>query len=285
MDFFRQLFRRRSSAHLCVVIRSSPDWSNLSQREFEEQSREFCRRVNRPEEQVVETARLWDATFRTTYCQTRQAMKEIAQETLRRLAPAEILQGEPPGLRPGALYLLTDDDDWFSPALPAALAGLPVGKTGEEYDGVTWGNVMLGPWRKGAEEPILSEPEPVHLRPLTVTCHSNNYALTAGYLQRTKKAWKKVFSHGHADEMFRTLRIFNVERYLSVKNTNPASTVFLENGLQREFSSRRLRELIEQYNARFARGEASLANPDLRWARPGIAAVRRFFVELAAGAR
>ena len=284
MEFFRQLFRRRPPAHLCVVIRSSPDWGNLSQGEFEEQSRVFCRRVNRPEEQVVETARLWDATFRTTYCQTRQAMKEIAAETLERMTPAEILQGEPSELRPGAVYLLTDDDDWFSPALPAALAGMPAADTGEEYDGVTWGNVMLGPWRKGVQEPILSEPDPVHLRPLTVTCHSNNYALTASYLLRTKKAWKKVFSHGHADEVFRTLKIFNVPQYLSVKNTNPASTVFLENGLRYEFTPRRLRELIDQYNARFQTGQ-SLASPHLRWARPSIEVVRRFFVELAAGAR
>ena len=280
MEFLRQLFRRRPPVDLCVVIRSSPDWGKLSQEEFEEQSRVFCRRVNRPEEQVVETARLWDATFRTTYCQTRQAMKEIAQETLRRMAPAEIVQGEPAELRPGALYLLTDDDDWFSPELPKALARVP----SVDYDGVTWGNVMLGPWRKGVPEPILSEPEPIQMRPLTVTCHSNNYALAASYLLRTKKAWKKVFSHGHADEVFRTLNIFNIPQYLSVKNTNPASTVFLENGLRQEFTSRRLRELIDQYNARFQTGEP-FGPPDLRWAQGSIEAVRRFFVELAAGAR
>ena len=240
----------------------------------------FCRRVNRPEDQIIRTARLWDDTFRLTFCETRQAMKELAQANLTLVAPQEVTDQQPTAFLPGAFYLFTDDDDWYSPELPKALANVTEGT----HDGVTWGNVMLGPWRKGVAEPILDEPEPVHFRPLTVACHSNNYALTGDYLQRTKKAWKKVFSHGHADEVFATLPVANVPRYLSIKNTNPASTVFLENGLLYDFSSRRLRELINQYNARFGVGQ-SLDDPRLRWARSSIAAVRRFFEALAASAR
>ena len=207
-------------------------------------------------------------------------MKEIAQKNLALVAPREVTDQQPKEYLSETFYLFTDDDDWYSPDLPKALANVPAGT----HDGITWGNVMLGPWRKGVAEPILDEPEPVHFRPLTVSCHSNNYALTGDYLKRTKKAWKKVFSHGHADEVFATLPVASIPLYLSIKNTNPASTVFLENGLLHEFSSRRLRELIVQYNARFGVGR-SLDDSRLRWARSSIVAVRNFFESLAASAR
>ena len=260
---------------ICVVVRSSPDWGRLAREQFEAQAREFCRRVNRPLEQTVETARLWDRTFRTTFCETRQAMKDIAQGILAQMSVDEVVHGPPPDVREGTLYLVTDDDDWCSPDLPAALVGVPH----EGYEGATWGSAVLGPLRAGAAEPILEEPQAVKWRPLTVACHSNNYALTPEYFRRPGAHWDKVFSHGHADEEFRKLRVFNVERYLSVKNTNPASTVFLENGLRREFSEARLRQLVEQYNARLA-VDAEAADPQLSWARPAVEAVGRFFREL-----
>ena len=92
-----------------------------------------------------------------------------------------------------------------------------------------------------------------------------------------------MFSHGHADEAFRRLRVFNVERYLSVKNTNPASTVFLENGLRRDFSGARLRQLVGQYNARLE-AAGGRYGPQLDWARGSIGAVREFFRKLTDGA-
>ena len=282
MRLFPSLFRRQPPGwELCVVVRSSPDWGRLTREQFEAQAREFCRRVNRPVEQTVETARLWDRTFRATFCETRQAMKEIAQTLLAGMTVREIVHGPPPGeARAGTLYLITDDDDWCSPELPAALAAVPR----EGYDGVTWGSAVLGPLRRDADEPVLDEPLAVKFRPLTVACHSNNYALTPEYFVRPGAGWDRVFSHGRADREFRELRVFNVERYLSVKNTNPASTVFLENGLRREFSEARLRQLIEQYNARLEAARAG-DDPRLGWARPGIELVRKFFRELAAGAR
>ena len=262
------------------MMRSSPDWGNLTREQFEAQAREFCRRVNRPVEQTVETARLWDRTFRTTFCETRQAMKLIAQGLLAQIRVHEIVHGPPPESRPGTLYLVTDDDDWCSPELPAALSDVPH----EGYDGATWGSAVLGPLRGGVDEPILEEPRAIKWRPLTVACHSNNYALTPEYFRRPGARWDKVFSHGHADEVFRKLRVFNVERYLSVKNTNPASTVFLENGLRRDFSGARLRQLVEQYNARLD-ADAAATDPRLSWAQPAIESVGRFFRELSITAR
>ena len=167
-----------------------------------------------------------------------------------------------------------------APDLPDALAVIPC----EGYDGVTWGSAVLGPLRGGVDEPVLEEPLAVKMRPLMIACHSNNYALTPEYFRQPKSGWDKVFSHGHADEVFRKLRVFNVERYLSVKNTNPASTVFLENGLRRDFSEARLRRLVEQYNERLDVGIGAL-DPRLSWAQPAIKSVRQFFRELTDAAR
>ena len=271
---------RPSDWELCIVVRSSPDWGSLTREQFEAQAREFCRRVNRPVEQTVETARLWDQTFRTTFCETRQAMKAIAQELLARMRVNEIVHGPPPEIRKETLYLVTDDDDWCSPDLPDALADVP----SEGYDGATWGSAVLGPIRGGVDEPVLEEPQAIKWRSLTVACHSNNYALTPEYFARPGAKWDRVFSHGHADETFRKLRVFNIERYLSVKNTNPASTVFLENGLRKDFSRARLRQLVEQYNTRLETC-VDATDPRLSWSQPGIEAVRKFFRELSNAAR
>ena len=273
-------FRRWPATDLCVVLRSSPDWGNLSQESFDEQARRFCRQVNRPVEQVVETARLWDRTFRTSYRDTRHAMKSIAQAALSWVSKWEVTTGLPAAIRPGTIYLLTDDDDWFSADLPEALAGAALG----ECEGVVWGCAVLGPLRKDAAEPVLEQPAAVRFRPLTIHCQSNNYGISANYFRRPGAGWENVFSHGHADREFQSLRVCQIPRYLSIKNTNPASTVFLENGLRRDFSGTRLRELINQYNARFDAGRA-WEEPGLQWARKPMEAVRQFFGELAQTAR
>jgi hypothetical protein len=269
----------RPKADLCIVLRSSLDWGKLTQEEFEEQARHFCRQVNRPVEQVVETARLWDRTFSTSYRETRHVLKDIAQSALSWTKDYCVTDTPPAVITPEAIYLLTDDDDWFSPELGEALSATP-----QESEGVVWGCAVLGPLVKNAAEPVLEQPAAVRLRPLTVSCQSNNYGVTARYFQRPGASWNKVFSHGHADNEFKGLNVYNVPRYLSIKNTNPASTVFLENGLRRDFSSTRLRELIYQYNVRFAAGNA-LHEPALQWARNPMKAVQRFFSELAANAR
>lgn len=268
---------------LCVVMRASPDWASLSAEEFDAQARAFCVAVRRPTEQVVETARLWDRTFRVSYRETRALLKNIAQEALAWTRVWEVLPAPPEAVRPGAVYALTDDDDWFSPGLPEALA--EAGAAGGSYEGIVWGCAVLGPIRKGAREPVLEQPTAVRFRPLdVVSCQSNNYAVGAAYFARAGASWGRVHSHGHADEEFRVLRVCSVPRYLSIKNTNPASTVFLENGLRPEFTPRRLRELVAQYVARFDAGRA-LEEPDLQWAREPMERTRRFFGELLGGAR
>lgn len=280
MDSTLQPVGSPKKAGLCVVLRSSPDWGNLGQAEFEDQARRFCRQVNRPVEQVVQTARLWDRTFRTSYRETRRVMKDIAQTALSWTNAHDVFATPPPVIRPGAIYVLTDDDDWFSPELEEALSTTPA----EDYEGIVWGCAVLGPILKDAAEPVLAQPAAVRFRPLTISCQSNNYGLTSRYFHRLGAEWANVYSHGHADQEFQKMKVWNIPRYLSVKNTNPASTVFLENGLRREFSSARLRELVDQYNARFDAGNA-LGEPALQWARVPMEAVRTFFGGLTAAAR
>jgi hypothetical protein len=147
-----------------------------------------------------------------------------------------------------------------------------------------WGNAVLGPIRKNADEPVLAEPAWLRLRPLARACRSNNYALDARYFERPDASWAHVLEHGRADRTFRALRVTVIPRYLSVKNTSPASTVFLENGLRHDFSPARLRTLVRQYVARFDAGRPHL-DARLRWADASITAVGQFFRELADTAR
>ena len=270
----------RGGPRVCVVIRRSPDWGRMSREEFEQQARDFCRQVQRPVEQVVETARLWDETFRMSYCETRQALKAIAQMNLARVAIDGVSWGLPPSVEPDTIYVLTDDDDWLSPELPRALTAAAPGAC----DGVVWGTVMLGPIRKDVDEPVLEVPAWMRLPPLDTECRSNNYAVTGRYFARPGAGWNQVLDHGRAGRTFRSLQIVTLSRYLSIKNTNPASTVFLENGLRRDFSRARLQRLVQQYSARLDGGRASL-DPQLRWAEASITALGELFRELLNGAR
>jgi hypothetical protein len=276
----RDLFHRGARQRVCVVVRRSPDWGALSREEFERQARDFCRQINRPVEQVVETARLWDETFRMSYCETRQAIKAIARMNLDRAPVDTIRYGVPPSVERDTIYVLTDDDDWLGPELPSALAA----SGGETPEGFVWGTAVLGPIRRDAEEPVLSEPAWMRLPPLDTECRSNNYAVTGRYFERPGAAWEHVFGHGRAGQTFRSLQVTAIPRYLSVKNTSPASTVFLENGLRRDFSRPRLRQLVEQYSARLDEGSAAL-DLRLRWAEGSIAALGAFFHELVETAR
>ena len=264
----------RPDVDLCVVFRTSPDWGCMTPGEFDAQARRFCLAVNRPAEQVVRTARLWDETFRTSYRETRHALKEIARAALAWTRDWETFDAPPAVTRPAAVYVLTDDDDWFSPELPAALADARAA----DDEGVVWDCAGLGPLKKDAAEPILEQPAAVRFRAAAEGCQSNNYGLCGRYFERPGASWDEVYRHGHADREFRALNVRRISRCLSVKNTNPASTVFLENGLRGEFSSRRLRELVAQYNARFDAG-GILDEPTLQWARSSMAAVRDLFRE------
>jgi len=271
-------WRKRASAlRLFVIVRRSPDWGRLTQEEFEAQARLFCRAVHRPEEQVIDTARLWDTAFPLSYCQTRQTLKDIAGETLRALRPEQITTGEAPipVPPPGAVYVICDDDDWLSPDLPTALNTAAL----RPYDGVVWGNAVFGPLKKAAREPVLEVPDGIELRPLDRVCHSNNYAVTSRYLERAAGVLDHVFSHGIASQTFQSLEIAQIRSYLSVKNTNPTSTVFLENGLRWERSRQRLIDLVRQYVERAARGVDTVSE-DLRWAMPQMVQVVRLFAQL-----
>src|SRR5262245_40399233 len=125
---------------LLIVLRQSPDWSRITRQEYVEHSREFCRSIGRPLDQMNDIVDLWDSTFEVSYFEARQQMKEIARSNLTAVSNAELVELDAfrsDGARP---ICFVDDDDWFAPDLAKHL-DWTLG-----YDGFIWTHVALGFW-------------------------------------------------------------------------------------------------------------------------------------------
>lgn len=252
----------------CILLRQSPDWTAMSKDEFAEQSRRFCQMMGRPVDQVVNTAKLWDDTFGITFCETRQAMKDIALDNLRQVKGATLvcdpatLQTSTPSDR--AIYMFTDDDDWAHPDLFIALEALDPATC----DGFLWRNLVYG--RQGG--PV------VRHRPDNGVCFTNNYAVTQTYFGSGPESLDRVFQHGQADLVFPTLRVRRLPEFLSATNKNPSSTLFLEGALREDFSSVCLLRAIQSYHERLRlfRG----LTPESAWIVPWATAVTEFYGRL-----
>jgi hypothetical protein len=75
---------------VAIIVRQSPDWASIDAEDYKEQSREFCRMIGRPPDQMNELMQLWNSTMSISYFETRQAMKEIAQGNLASIGSARV---------------------------------------------------------------------------------------------------------------------------------------------------------------------------------------------------
>jgi hypothetical protein len=252
---------------LLIVLRQSPDWSRITRQEYHEQSREFCRSIGRPLDQMNDIVDLWDSTFRVSYFETRQEMKEIAKTNLRAVRDAQTVELADFRADSARTICFVDDDDWFAPDLAEHL-DCTLG-----CDGFIWTHVAVGSpayplrtWPAGTSE---------------LMCFTNNYAVSAEYARRNGIA--EVAQHWHADAVFRSLRIGSIPLPLSVANKHPASLVFLERNLEGQFTHDKLKDSI----ATFVRG-TSLVDEHLltgiEWARSLILEVNRRFAQVLASA-
>src|SRR5262245_49606563 len=96
---------------LHIVLRQSPDWSQITRQEYREHSREFCRSIGRPQDQMNDIVDLWDSTFRISYFETRQQMKEIAKGNLAAIVKAAIVDLATFTPDAGGAICFVDDDD------------------------------------------------------------------------------------------------------------------------------------------------------------------------------
>ena len=262
-------------SRVSVVRRQSPDWGTLSADEFAAQSRRFYRMLGRPENRGVEMARLWDRTFTVSFCQARQAMKEIASANLREVEGVTLLDSEAALLEDtheGAIWCFVDDDDWLRPDFGPALAA----NAGPAYEGYRWRQIRCGRHRG----------KWLSLADRLDACGTNNYAVGTAFLRRDPANLPRVFQHFDADTIFGSLRVCTLaEATLSATNRHPASTMLLERALDEEFSSDRLAAMVEDYNRRLAEPLAEAPGQGVAWVLPWVDAVRDFYRALAAGRR
>jgi|GEM_PF-1831874 len=256
-----------------IVLRQSPDWKNMTQEEFRQQSIAFCRCIGRPENLINDIAVLWGNTFGISFLETRQAIKDIAQKNFYSIKKSKVLllddliEKEYDFSR--GIYLFIDDDDWVKPNI---IDHLPQKKDIYNYDGFRWGSIMLNGNKK-------EEDNVITYRAFDTTCFTNNYIVSSRYLN--SNTFDSVFQHWAATDTFLNLNIKQLPEYLSITNKHPASTLCLEQNLVDDFSSSRLIEIINIFNTRINSIDLDSLG-ELSWAAPYIKETQVFYKQLLA---
>jgi hypothetical protein len=250
---------------LLIALRQSPDWSRITRQEYQEHSREFCRSIGRPLDQMNDIVDLWDSTFRVSYFDIRQQMKQLAKSNLMAVHNAQIVDLSAFRVEGAEAICFVDDDDWFAPDLAEHL-DWTLG-----YDGVIWTHVAAGFLTCPLQRWLPGESE--------LLCFTNNYAISAEYA--SKNGIGHITEHWQADGVFRSLRIGTSPLPLSVANKHPGSVVFLERSLEGQLTRDRIKEVV----ARFVRGSRSIEQHSLNgieWAGPLIREVNQRFEDVLA---
>lgn len=249
---------------LFIVLRQSPDWKSLTPAAFREQARQYCRMIGRPPEQVNEAVDLWDSTFGISYLETRQAIKDVSLANFAEVRDARLVKLEELAAAdagPG-IYLFTDDDDWISPGILAALNA----SAHRDCRAFVWGSVIFGGFDTA-----------IKFREFDGVCYTNNYGVDHSYLQGRPERIAAVSQHLAADEGIARREFCEVREYLTVTNKNPSSTLFLERTLRDGASPDILADAMRKYNRRLERLEIP---PTLAWAGPYMRQVKDFYARL-----
>jgi len=263
-----------------IILRQSPDWAKQTYADLE-QTRAFCRLIGRPETYIIDRVLLWDKTFRTSFFAARQFMKDISQENFRtvehtRLVPSTDIKTV---LDRNALYLFTDDDDWYHPQIAQRLAEIDP----RACDVVLYETATLGPgltlWKDH------------------YACSTNGYAVSGEVLLQKPGNIERVTQHFDAQaafirksyasvlrrigyaSLYRRLTIkgyksvVRLPEYLSVSNKHPASTLSLGDVVTRE-------DLIALITTALDANKKINLPDDFSWARSYIDRVTAFLADL-----
>jgi len=119
----------------------SEDWENVSTEAFLAKDSE-----NGPE--YASNVRAWDQKYSMSYTEFRAHVKRIAMSNWARMGCPVV---EQPTNDPDFCYLITDDDDWFSPAIPKIV--LPLFEQRPDLQIVRWQcwlcRMNNPPWQDG----------------------------------------------------------------------------------------------------------------------------------------
>jgi hypothetical protein len=249
---------------LAIVVRPSPDWATIDRETYRRHARAFCEAMQFPSESISEVVELWDIAFQTSFFATRQRMKEIAKSNWLQVEDAVVMELKDWAAAdfPAETWVaFVDDDDWFRPDLARSLPDAA------DFDGVVWQHSIFG-WLDN---------DAVAVREETGFCYTNNYAVSAQYLE--KHGVDSVLQHWDANKTFPALRIARVAEVLSMTNKHAASAMSLNRVGNDGPVKERLLKAVADYSAKVAAAECSSKTA---WALPLIAQVQKHFGGLAA---
>lgn len=269
-----------------IVLRQSPDWAKQTYADLDK-TRSFCRIIGRPETYIIDRVLLWDKTFGMSFFSARQIIKDISIENFKSVHGAELVSIDNihSVLDRKALYLFTDDDDWYHPGIARHLSRIDP----RSCDAVLWQSAAVG---SGLD------------RQDNVPFYTNGYAVSGEVLCQKPGNVERITQHFEAQATFirksyaSVLRrigyaslyrrvtvsgfqsIVRLPEYLSITNKHAASTFTLTN--LPELTSDKLVELIQ---TRLEANKKISLPEDFSWARIMIARVNAFMEELLAATR
>jgi hypothetical protein len=244
-----------------IILRQSPDWTALTAGARHDAD-DFDRLIGRPPGSTSDLMALWNEWSPVGFYEVRARIKQITLANLAQVREARLSSFaalEPP-FDPEALYLFTDDDDWFAPHLATTLLD-----RGLRVDGCVWTSVRF-------DGTVLR-------RAADSFCYTNNYAIHGGFLAAAPERARQVAQHTWADEALRQPGVVKetLDLPLSITNKHPCSRVTLER-IKAEGQS--LADAIERYRGFLAADPGSLDALGIAWALEPMSDVSRFFVRL-----
>ncbi|MEO8460451.1 MAG: hypothetical protein ABI451_07975 [Dokdonella sp.] len=262
LQSLRTRFAKRAIP-LVIVVRQSPDWAHEDRAMLLENSRAFCRMIGRPEEFVADSIQLWDATCTLPYFAVRAEIKEIAEDNLRHVRSARIMQLADlrrDTIDPDALYLFIDDDDWLHPDFASRIAA------------------HLTPqfvaWRYGS----IKVEQNVELRAFDPITYTNNYAIRGIFLCANENDFITAQQHWIAEQLWQRDDFLDkpLPLYISATNKHPCSTMVLEQCFRDGISQATLRRTLAGY----VDGLASAIPAAAEWTTPWVEKTRTFYRSL-----
>ncbi len=229
-----------SEKSVIVVQRQTLDWSAMTVDKFREPSAVFCRLWGKPDDYVFKLMQLWDATFSLGYFQTRAALKAIAQSNI---ADADVqfvvFQSYNNIPDQQGFYVFLDDDDWVYPEISTVLCE----QDAEKHAALLWRSMNIG---------SPQQEHPVFIWGLNGRCMTNNYAVSGIWLNHLQQI-DQVVQHAAAEKTLAAMgEVMQLDAVLTASNKSPCSSVSLDRGLQGDFSSKKLAQLVDDYLKKMA---------------------------------
>jgi hypothetical protein len=242
-------------------MRQSPDWAALAEGSVYDYTG-FDKLAGSPPGSTEALVAWWDASFPISFHRTRLRMKEIAGENIARVRDASVVDIDDfdPPFDDKALYVFTDDDDWFSPDLVARLLGSPAARA----DGSVWISSIF----QGGE---------VAAREHKLLCYTNNYAIHGAFMNKYEtflyqRPVVRVAQHVGANRVLNKpeSKPFLLPEPLSITNKHPATYSRMAQARDNGIS---LACLLDSY-----RQPTVISN--LEWSQREVEQTREFFLSL-----